>query len=95
MHVAKAKELLEHGGILIDVRTIAEFNSKHVEGSINIPLDTLREEIERNFPDTTKSLLLYCRSGARSGIGADMLQTIGYKKAYNLGSYYQAALVRL
>lgn len=95
MNVSKAKELLEQGGILIDVRTIAEFNSAHVKDSINIPLDTLREEIERNFPDKNKSLLLYCRSGARSGVGADMLQTIGYEKAYNLGAYQQAALVRL
>ena len=38
--------------------TVSEFNSDHVEGAINIPLDILRDEVERMFTDKNKSLLL-------------------------------------
>lgn len=54
----------EHYAI-VDVRSPAEFRSEHVEGSINIPLDTVLSHAEtlRNY----SQVYLYCQSGNRSG----------------------------
>ncbi|WP_395149988.1 rhodanese-like domain-containing protein [uncultured Allofournierella sp.] len=69
-----------HGGVLLDVRTRAEYLSGHVPGSINLPLEQLHTiQISKNVP-----LFVYCRSGRRSQEAADWLTANGYK-ATNVG----------
>lgn len=75
---------------MIDVRTEAEYREQHLPGTINIPLDRLREEMGKRAPDKEKPLLLHCRSGARSGRGASVLKKMGYRNVLNLGSYGSA-----
>lgn len=53
---------------LVDVRSPGEFAAGHVPGSINVPLDRLEQELAVLFPDKDKPLLVYCLSGARSGM---------------------------
>lgn len=69
--------------ILIDVRTKEEFDAGHIPGSINIPYDV----ISRNLPTTNKDaeIILYCRSGRRSGIAQKTLQGLGYTKVTDFG----------
>ncbi len=57
---------LEKGAIVIDVRTVPEFNEGHVEGSKNIVLDTLTNHIDE-IKAMNKPVITCCRSGARSG----------------------------
>ncbi len=50
---------------IVDVRSPDEFKHEHIEGSINMPLDTVLEHAETLR--TYQHVYLYCRSGNRSG----------------------------
>src|ERR1035441_10681438 len=69
-----AREWLNKGATVIDVRSEAEFQEKHLPGTINIPLDRLSDEIARVAPNKEQPLLLHCLSGARSGAGEATLR---------------------
>lgn len=75
---------------LIDVRTIQEFGSGHVQNARNIPLHYLLEKIDKIAPNKETPILLYCRSGSRSGHGKKVLEGKGYKTVLNLGSLHRA-----
>lgn len=77
---------------LVDVRSPGEFAAGHVPGSINVPLDRLEQELAVLFPDKDKPLLVYCLSGARSGMAVQWLQQIGYHQAVNGGGVGAVAL---
>jgi phage shock protein E len=87
---ALAQEWLKEGALVIDVRSQAEYQERHLARAINIPLDQLREEIARHAPDKEQRLLLHCRSGGRSGLGTSTLKGMGYRNVLNLGSYGRA-----
>ena len=90
---AKAHEMLTAGGVVVDVRTDAEFRKEHLPGVLNIPLDRLGEEIDSRVPDRNRPILLHCLSGSRSGIGRSLLKRKGYFHVVNLGSYRRAAKI--
>ncbi len=79
----EARKLVADGGFLVDVRSAAEFQAGHVEGAANIPLDQVASRI-KEFP-TDKDIVLYCRSGARSGQAKSILVGKGFEKVHNLG----------
>jgi phage shock protein E len=87
---AEAREHLKRGALVVDVRTVAEFQTKSLTNVINIPLD----EVKTKFPTvvTNKSdvVLLHCRSGRRSGIAVGQLRTLGYTNVFNIGSFSKA-----
>lgn len=69
----------------VDVRSGMEFNSGHIDGAINIPLDEFvfrYKEIE-GLGETP--VVFYCRSGNRSGNAVNYLNSIGLKNIYNGG----------
>lgn len=78
----EAKDLIEKGAILIDVRTELEYDQGHIEGAVLIP----SVEIDQIKYDKNKKIILYCRSGSRSKTASDILDKLGYKHIYNLGS---------
>ena len=85
-----AREWLKKGATVIDVRSEAEFQEKHLPGAINIPLNRLGDEIARVAPNKEQPLLLHCLSGTRSGAGEATLKKMGYRNVFNLGSYSRA-----
>ena len=87
---AAARDWLEKGAIVVDVRSEGEFQERHLPAAINIALGQLREEIARRVPDKEQPLLLHCLSGGRSGLGKGMLRRMGYRNVFNLGSYGRA-----
>ena len=80
---AAAKSLVASGARVVDVRTADEFASGHVPGAINIPYDQLPGRAAEIGPPSTP-VVLYCRSGRRSGIAAGALQKAGFTKLYDL-----------
>ncbi len=78
-----AWQLVESGALLVDVRTPAEFAQGHLDNAINIPLDT----VETGFNDIAKdrSIVVYCRSGNRSGIAMQSLVKQGFINIHNGG----------
>jgi phage shock protein E len=85
-----ARAWLDKGALVIDVRSEAEFQERHLPNAINIPLGRLADEIARYATNKEQPLLLHCLSGARSGIGASTLKKMGYLNVSNLGSYGRA-----
>lgn len=75
--------VLENGGLLIDVRTPAEFHSGHAKRSKNIPLSKLSNHIKKL---EGKEVVLVCKSGARAAQARNKLMQNGIK-AYNAGSW--------
>ncbi|HVV71182.1 MAG TPA: rhodanese-like domain-containing protein [Verrucomicrobiae bacterium] len=88
-----ARQLLQEGALVIDVRTPGEFSSGHLAAAVNIPLGDLRTDIPRHVPDKNQVLLLHCLSGGRSAIAQHQLKRMGYTKVSNLGSYRRAAAI--
>jgi rhodanese-related sulfurtransferase len=80
---ATAKSLVTSGVRVVDVRTAEEFASGHVPGAINIPYDQLPARAAEIGPPSTP-VLLYCRSGRRSGIAVESLQKVGFTKLYDM-----------
>jgi phage shock protein E len=88
-----AQQYLQNGALLIDVRSIREFNSGHLPRAINLPLDEIETTLPRRVKDKDKVLLLHCQGGARSGAAQSRLKALGYANTFNLGSYARAAKI--
>jgi phage shock protein E len=73
--------------IWIDVRTADEFNAGHLDGAIHIPYEEIATRISEVTTDKTATIRLYCRSGNRSGIAQQTLQSVGFTKVTNEGGY--------
>lgn len=81
-----ALELIENDNtILLDVRTIAEYEDGHIEGAVLFPLDNLKSSIESAVPDKSTNIIVYCRSGNRSADAIDILVNLGYTNVHDLG----------
>jgi rhodanese-related sulfurtransferase len=64
---------------IIDVRTPAEFETSHIDGSLNVPLDVLNDygsKVAEQL-DPNRDVVLVCRSGQRSSQAAELLQGEG------------------
>ena len=82
--------LLAGDAIWIDVRSAGEFSTGHVAGSVNIPHTEIAERIAEVTEDKEAQLNLYCRSGRRSGIAADVLEDMGFTNVTNVGGFETA-----
>lgn len=85
-----ARRLIENGAVVIDVRSPNEYAESHLPGTLNLPLETLQENLSR-VPQGT--LLLHCKSGMRSNAALNLLKKNGYSEVHNLGSYDRAEAV--
>ncbi|MEL6308307.1 MAG: rhodanese-like domain-containing protein [Chloroflexota bacterium] len=73
--------------ILIDVRTAQEFNSGHIAGAINIPVDQIASRLSEIPADIP--VVVYCRSGNRSAQATNILNQNDYSEIYDLGGIIQ------
>ena len=80
------KILSENNYVIVDVRTEDEYNSGHIKGAVNIPYDTINKYTEL---DKSKTIFVYCKSGARSSKAYLTLKNLKYD-VVNLGSYDNA-----
>ena len=77
--------------LVIDVRTIQEWDKGHLEGAVLIPYDQIGERIGAVVKDKSQRIYLYCRSGRRSHIAKEALENLGYKDLIDLGPLEDAA----
>lgn len=74
-----------NGATLIDVRTEKEFSEGSVEGAMNIPLDQVESSLDK-FKNM-KSIVVFCRSGNRSGKALKILNDNGVVNVINGGGW--------
>lgn len=70
----------------MDVRTTREYSNGRIDGFINIPLDSLRDNLDKL--DKSKPVYVHCHSGLRSYIACRLLSGLGFD-AYNLSGGYR------
>lgn len=80
-------QLVKEGAVIVDVRSKSEFSSGHIKGSVNIPLDTLSNNLSK-LKSKDKPVITCCASGMRSASAKGILKSNGYTQVYNGGGWY-------
>ncbi len=79
------REAIHAGAFLVDVRTPGEFAAGSVRGAVNIPLDKLSGALAQ-FKGK-KQIVVFCRSGNRSGMARSLLLKNGFANVINGGPW--------
>jgi phage shock protein E len=88
---ADSSPSVEADAMVIDVRTPEEFADGHLEGAVNLSVEdgSLQEALVDLDPDA--SYVVYCRSGRRSAIAAELMAAAGFTSVEDLGAIDAAA----
>lgn len=78
---SELEKVIKEGAFLVDVREPFEFDEGHVKGSVNIPLNQIPEQLEAFANKET--IVVFCRSGNRSGMAKKILESNGFKNVIN------------
>ena len=82
----EAKKMMEtQKVIVVDVRTLEEYNEGHIPNAISIPLETIENKAEVKLKNKDDLILVYCRSGRRSREAALKLIENGYTNVIDFG----------
>jgi phage shock protein E len=91
LNVAEFRQkMAEPGIVLMDVRTPEEIAGGKIEGAAELDYNGGNFEAEIAKLDKSKTYLVYCRSGNRSGKTCDLMAGMGFKNLYNLAGGYIA-----
>jgi rhodanese-related sulfurtransferase len=88
-----ARKLLAEGNItLIDTREESEFAEGHIDNATLLPRGLLEFKLNTipELADKTKAVLIYCRTGGRSALAAQTLQTLGYTNVLSLAGGFES-----
>jgi sulfur dioxygenase len=93
VNVATAKQLLKEGNmVVVDVREESEYAAGHLNNALLVPRGVLEFKIG-NVPelaDKSKAVLVYCRTGGRSAMAAQTMQTLGYTNVLSMAGGFEA-----
>lgn len=78
-------ELVANGAVIVDVRSKAEFAGGHLNNSINIPLDVIKNKLDQL--DKDKPVITCCASGIRSASAKNILKANGFSEVRNGGGW--------
>lgn len=83
----EAKSIMDNESdyVILDVRTLDEYNSGHIENAIVILYDEIEIKAEDILKNKDQLILVYCRSGRRSKIAAESLVKLGYTNIKEFG----------
>lgn len=76
--------------MIIDVRTIEEWNAGHLASAQHLQLELVASNITELATDKDQPIYLYCRSGNRSGQAKTILEGLGYSQVTNAGGLGEA-----
>jgi rhodanese-related sulfurtransferase len=79
-----------NGARLIDVREDNEWQAAHASGAEHFSKGIIERDIETAVPDKDTELILYCGGGFRSALATDVLQRMGYTKAFSMAGGWKA-----
>lgn len=74
----------EDAPVLLDVRTPQEYAAGHIPGAVNIPHDQTAQRLDELLPYRDREIVLYCKSGRRAGLAADILAQAGFDRLRHL-----------
>lgn len=82
---SQLKEIINQNAYLVDVRTPSEFSSGSADGAVNIPLDKIENQLQKF--NNKKHIVVFCRSGNRSGQAKAILEKNGFQNVVNGGTW--------
>ena len=82
---ADLTNLIEQGAFLVDVREPGEFSGGSAKGAVNIPLGSVASQLAK-FKGK-ENIIVFCRSGNRSGQAKTILEQNGFKNVVNGGTW--------
>ena len=82
---AKKRLDSEKGILLLDVREPDEYAEGHIKNSTLFPLGTIEADASAKLTDKNATIFVYCRSGRRSALAAEILVKLGYTKVFDFG----------
>lgn len=71
--------------LLLDVRSVDEYQKGHIKGSKNVPLDRIPVSLVPIAPNKNARIFVYCLSGSRSGQACSWMTQNGYENVTNIG----------
>lgn len=71
--------------LILDVRTKSEYAEGHIKDAVLMPYDEIEDYAESEFEDKDQKILVYCRSGNRSKVAAQILAGLGYTNVIEFG----------
>ncbi len=83
------KTVIGQGAFLVDVREPDEFAGGTAKGAVNIPLGTVPSALDQ-FKGK-ENIVVFCRSGARSGQAKIILEQNGFKNVINGGAWEEVS----
>ena len=88
MDVEELKDMIKNKQdiTILDVRTKREFSMGHIEGALNIPVDELRDNLDKL--DRNSKIVVHCRTSYRSYLAYLILKNSGFKNVWNLNGSY-------
>src|SRR5579885_3245180 len=86
----EARDLMNKGAVIVDVRESDEWRQGHIPQAIFIPRGFLELRVEEKVPDHKAPVILQCASGTRSLLAARTLRELGYENVYNLTGGFNA-----
>jgi phage shock protein E len=89
----EAQAYVKRGALIVDVRTVEEFNTRRLTNVVNIPLAEVKEKFPQVVTNKSDVVLLHCRTGRRSGIAESELRALGYTNVFNIGSFERAGKI--
>ena len=83
----EAKKIIDEktGYIILDVREQYEFDAGHIPNAVLLPYTQTEQLASVMLKDKQQMILVYCRSGRRSKISAQILADMGYSNVYEFG----------
>jgi phage shock protein E len=79
--------------IILDVRTVQEYERGHLEGAVLVPYDRIANQIGSIVKTQSQKVFLYCRTSRRSKIAKETLNQLGYTGVVDLGSIENASKI--
>ncbi|MEO8108348.1 MAG: rhodanese-like domain-containing protein [Actinomycetes bacterium] len=77
--VAQAQRIVDDGNaVILDVRTPDEFAAGHLQGAININVESSDFDAKVAGLDESAETLVYCQTGNRSGVATDQMAELGF-----------------
>lgn len=84
--VTEARQLIDSGALVVDVRSEEKFQARHIPGALSLPLSLLQSGIPASIAqEKDKPIVVYCGDGVTTGPeGTQILNQAGYSKAVNV-----------
>jgi rhodanese-related sulfurtransferase len=89
---AKAKINQGEFDVIVDVRTQFEYDLGHYPHSVHIPVNEIKKNARKEIKNPDARILVYCNTGQRSRLAAEILMSLGYKNVRYISGTFKGLL---